>query len=69
MSDVGVDVATQLTDDLRREVKLQNAKSKDDVKRVIIEKMVDNFGESGLNTRLNLQDGLTVMLFVKSTVV
>ncbi|MFZ2647700.1 MAG: signal recognition particle-docking protein FtsY [Lactococcus chungangensis] len=64
MSDVGVDVATQLTDDLRREVKLQNAKSKDDVKRVIIEKMVDNFGESGLNTRLNLQDGLTVMLFV-----
>jgi fused signal recognition particle receptor len=38
MSDVGVDVATQLTDDLRREVKLQNAKSKDDVKRVIIEK-------------------------------
>ena len=64
MSDVGVDVATQLTDDLRREVKLQNVKSKDDVKRVIIEKMVDNFGESGLNTRLNLQDGLTVMLFV-----
>lgn len=64
MSDVGVDVATQLTDDLRREVKLQNAKSKDDVKRVIIEKMVDNFGESGLNTQLNLQEGLTVMLFV-----
>ena len=64
MSDVGVDVATQLTDDLRREVKLQNVKSKDEVKRVIIEKMVDNFGESGLNTRLNLQDGLTVMLFV-----
>ena len=64
MSDVGVDVATQLTDDLRREVKLQNAKSKDDVKRVIIEKMVDNFGESGLNTQLNLQDGLTVMMFV-----
>lgn len=64
MSDVGVDVTTQLTDDLRREVKLQNAKSKDDVKRVIIEKMVDNFGESGLNTQLNLQEGLTVMLFV-----
>ena len=64
MSDVGVDVATQLTDDLRREVNLQNAKSKDDVKRVIIEKMVDNFGESGLNTQLNLQEGLTVMLFV-----
>ncbi|GAX47191.1 signal recognition particle-docking protein FtsY [Pseudolactococcus reticulitermitis] len=64
MSDVGVDVATQLTDELRQEVKLQNAKSTDDVKRVIIEKMVDNFGESGLNTALNLQDGLTVMLFV-----
>lgn len=64
MSDVGVDVATQLTEDLRREVKLQNAKSQDDVKRVIIEKMVDNFGESGLDTRLNLQENLTVMMFV-----
>lgn len=64
MSDVGVDVATQLTDDLRREVKLQNAKSKEDVKRVIIEKMVDNFGETDLDTRLNLQPDLTVMLFV-----
>ncbi|GFH42031.1 hypothetical protein Hs30E_05820 [Lactococcus hodotermopsidis] len=64
MSDVGVDVATQLTDDLRREVKLQKAKSQDDVKRVIIEKMVDNFGESGLDTSLNLQENLTVMMFV-----
>mgnify|MGYP000497860293 CR=1 FL=1 len=64
MSDVGVDVATQLTDDLRHEVKLQNAKSQDDVKRVIIEKMVDNFGESGLETRLIIREPLTVMLFV-----
>lgn len=64
MSDVGVDVATQLTDDLRHEVKLQNAKSKDDVKRVIIEKMVDNFGESGLETSLIIHEPLTVMLFV-----
>jgi fused signal recognition particle receptor len=64
MSDVGVDVATQLTDDLRREVKLQNAKSQEDVKRVIIEKMVDNFGASGLDTSLNLQENLTVMMFV-----
>src|SRR5574337_1276030 len=64
MSDVGVDVATQLTDDLRHEVKLQNAKSKDDVKRVIIEKMVDNFGESGLETSLIIREPLTVMLFV-----
>ncbi|MDR1606060.1 MAG: signal recognition particle-docking protein FtsY [Streptococcaceae bacterium] len=64
MSDVGVDVATQLTDDLRHEVKLQNAKSKEAIKHVIIEKMVDNFGESGLDPQLNLQDGLTVMMFV-----
>ena len=64
MSDVGVDVATQLTDDLRHEVKLQNAKSQDDVKRVIIEKMVDNFGESGLETGLIIREPLTVMLFV-----
>ena len=64
MSDVGVDVATQLTEDLRHEVKLQNAKSKDDVKRVIIERMVDNFGESGLATELLMHDPLTVMMFV-----
>lgn len=64
MSDVGVDVATQLTDALRQEVKLQNAKSQDAIKRVIIEKMVDNFGESGLDSHLNLQPDLTVMLFV-----
>lgn len=64
MSDVGVDVATQLTEDLRHEVKLQNAKSKDDVKRVIIERMVDNFGESGLATGLLMHEPLTVMMFV-----
>ena len=64
MRDVGVDVATQLTEDLRHEVKLQNAKSKDDVKRVIIERMVDNFGESGLATELLMHDPLTVMMFV-----
>ncbi|GFH40333.1 signal recognition particle-docking protein FtsY [Lactococcus insecticola] len=64
MSDVGVDVAAQLSEDLRHEVKLQNAKSKEDVKRVIIEKMVDNFGESHLETQLNLQKKLTVMMFV-----
>lgn len=64
MSDVGVDVATQLTEDLRHEVKLQNAKSKDDIKRVIIEKMVDNFGESELATGLLMHEPLTVMMFV-----
>lgn len=64
MSDVGVDVATQLSEDLRHEVKLQNAKSKDDVKRVIIERMVDNFGESGLATGLLMHEPLTVMMFV-----
>ena len=38
LSDVGVNVATQLTEDLRYEAKLENAKRADRFKRVIIEK-------------------------------
>lgn len=65
LSDVGVNVATQLTEDLRYEAKLENAKKVDDLKRVIIEKLVDIYEKDGVyNERINFQDGLTVMLFV-----
>lgn len=65
LSDVGVNVATQLTEDLRYEAKLENAKKADDLKRVIIEKLVEIYEKDGVfNEKINFQDGLTVMLFV-----
>lgn len=65
LSDVGVNVATQLTEDLRYEAKLENAKKADDLKRVIIEKLVEIYEKAGVfNEQINFQDGLTVMLFV-----
>ncbi|MCO4527695.1 signal recognition particle-docking protein [Streptococcus infantarius subsp. infantarius] len=65
LSDVGVNVATQLTEDLRYEAKLENAKKADDLKRVIIEKLVEIYEKDGVfNEQINFQDDLTVMLFV-----
>ena len=65
LSDVGVNVATQLIEDLRYEAKLENAKKADDLKRVIIEKLVEIYEKDGVfNEQINFQDGLTVMLFV-----
>lgn len=65
LSDVGVNVATQLSEDLRYEAKLENAKKADDLKRVIIEKLVEIYEKDGVfNEQINFQDGLTVMLFV-----
>lgn len=65
LSDVGVNVATQLTEDLRYEAKLENANKADDLKRVIIEKLVEIYEKDGVfNEQINFQDGLTVMLFV-----
>lgn len=65
LSDVGVNVAAQLTEDLRYEAKLENAKKADGLKRVIIEKLVEIYEKDGVfNEQINFQDGLTVMLFV-----
>ncbi|CAI2597510.1 Signal recognition particle receptor FtsY [Apilactobacillus kunkeei] len=66
-SDVGFDMAVNLTDQLRDEVKLQNAKSKDDVQNVIIQKMIDIYDQNGNdeNTEIQFADqGPTVILFV-----
>ena len=46
-SDVGYETAEELTDELRDEAKLQKAKSRDDLKKVIVEKLVDLYDESG----------------------
>lgn len=66
-SDVGFDMAVNLTDQLRDEVKLQNAKSKDDVQNVIIQKMIDIYDQNGNdeNTEIHFANqGPTVILFV-----
>lgn len=66
-SDVGYDMAMKLSDELREEVKLENAKSKQDVSNVIIEKMVDLYDEAGKdeNPDLNMaESGPTVIMFV-----
>lgn len=65
LSDVGVSVATNLTEELRYEARLENAKKPEELRRVIIEKLVDIYEKDGkFNENINFQDGLTVMLFV-----
>ncbi|MGT2958748.1 signal recognition particle-docking protein FtsY [Streptococcus bovimastitidis] len=65
LSDVGVTVATRLTDELRQEAKLENAKKPEALRRVIIEKLVDIYEKDGVyNEKINYQNDLTVMLFV-----
>ncbi|RJP14911.1 signal recognition particle-docking protein FtsY [Streptococcus pseudopneumoniae] len=65
MSDVGVQVASNLTEELRYEAKIENAKKPDALRRVIIEKLVELYEKDGnYDERIHFQDGLTVMLFV-----
>lgn len=66
-SDVGYEMAMQLSDSLREEVKLQNAKSKQDVSNVIIEKMVELYEAAGENEKVGINfasAGPTVIMFV-----
>ena len=66
-ADVGFDTAIKLTDSLRQEVKLKNAKKPAQIQNVIIEKLVEIYEAEGVNenNKLNLQnDGLSVILFV-----
>ncbi|WP_156021074.1 signal recognition particle-docking protein FtsY [Streptococcus ruminantium] len=65
LSDVGVQVASTLTEELRYEAKLQKAKKAEELRHVIIEKLVDIYEKDGqFSEQINFQDGLTVMLFV-----
>lgn len=66
-SDVGYDMAMKLSDELREEVKLQNAKNKQDVSNVIIKKMVELYDEAGQDENPDLtmaKEGPTVIMFV-----
>ena len=65
MSDVGVQVASNLTEELRYEAKLENAKKPDALRRVIIEKLVELYEKDGnYDESIHFQDGLTVMLLL-----
>lgn len=66
-SDVGYDMAMKLSDSLQEEVKLRNAKTKQEVSNVIIEKMVSLYEEAGNgeNNQINYaKNGPTVIMFV-----
>ncbi|MGR3741669.1 signal recognition particle-docking protein FtsY [Companilactobacillus sp. DQM5] len=65
-SDVGYETAIRISEELREEVKLQNAKSKEDVSNVIIKKLVDIYEENDTDNSLNFSDTdePTVILFV-----
>ncbi|WP_071130289.1 signal recognition particle-docking protein FtsY [Enterococcus timonensis] len=66
-ADVGFDNAIAITDSLRQEVKLKNAKKTSEIQNVIVEKLVAIYEEEGLDEQagLNIQENeLTVMLFV-----
>lgn len=66
-ADVGFDMAVKLSDELRDEVKLQNAKKSVDVQNVVVEKLVEIYDAAGNDesTALNMaKEGPTVILFV-----
>ncbi|CAM3101020.1 signal recognition particle-docking protein FtsY [Lactiplantibacillus plajomi] len=66
-SDVGYETAMRISDELRDEVKLQNAKSKKEISSVIVEKLVDMYGEAGEGEDNSIhlaENGPTVILFV-----
>lgn len=65
-ADVGFDTVLELTDELKMEVKRRNIQDANEVKEVIMEKLVDIYvGSETELTMLNIQeDGLTVILFV-----
>lgn len=66
-ADVGFETAMKISDELQEEVKLRNAKRKDDVSDAIIERLVDIYeaeGQDEDNTLHFAKEGPTVFLFV-----
>lgn len=66
-SDVGFETSMRITDELRDEVKLQNAKKPKDVQNVIVKKLIDMYDKAGNgeNSSINMaESGPTVILFV-----
>lgn len=67
-SDVGYETAVRISDELREEVKLENAKKRSDVSNVIVKKLVDMYGEEGKDEDNSLKFSTdktpTIFLFV-----
>ncbi|ANK59388.1 signal recognition particle-docking protein FtsY [Loigolactobacillus backii] len=66
-ADVGFDMAVRISDELREEVKLRNAKSQQEVAQTIVEKLVDIYDEEGKDEKNTINfapTGPTVILFV-----
>ncbi|AMB98960.1 signal recognition particle-docking protein FtsY [Aerococcus urinaehominis] len=65
-SDVGFDMTLALSDALREEVQLKNARSGEDVKNTIIQKMIEIYDKGGQADVAIVEnpDGPTVVLFV-----
>lgn len=67
-SDVGYETALRISDELREEVKLRNAKKRSDVSDVIVEKLADMYDEEGKEEdnalHFSQDDMPTVFLFV-----
>lgn len=66
-ADVGYDMAMQISDQLREEVKLQNVKKSKDVKNVVVQKLIELYDAAGADEHTGLkmaEQGPTVILFV-----
>lgn len=66
-ADVGFQTAMKITDELRQEVKLRNAKKPEEVQNAIVEKLVSIYEADGIEEQNEVrlkEDGLTVILFV-----
>ncbi|MGG3942361.1 signal recognition particle-docking protein FtsY [Peribacillus psychrosaccharolyticus] len=64
-ADVGFETVMTLVDDLKMEVKRRNISDSKEVQSVISEKLVEIYqGNHADHTELNMQEGLTVILFV-----
>ncbi|WP_078554728.1 signal recognition particle-docking protein FtsY [Bacillus alkalicellulosilyticus] len=63
-SDVGVATVMELIDEIKDEVKLKNIKNTEDIQPVISEKLAGLLEKDGDDTSLNMQEGMTVILFV-----
>ncbi|CAH0418155.1 signal recognition particle-docking protein FtsY [Periweissella ghanensis] len=66
-ADVGYQTAMQISDELRDEVKLKNAKNKDAIRQVIVDKLIEIYEASGNGEDISMHfapTGPTVILFV-----
>ncbi|NKZ24685.1 signal recognition particle-docking protein FtsY, partial [Weissella fabalis] len=66
-ADVGYQTAMQISDELRDEVKLKNAKNKETIRQVIVDKLIEIYEASGNGEDISMHfasEGPTIILFV-----